>query len=171
MQDLQFCPRRPFTPDDALIQDMANAFPRLRILDLGTTYGSGGRTNVTLAGLVRLVQHCPALQSLGIVIDTSNTDLLPVSDIKAWEGVSNLKVETMHVGDSRISDPAAVASFLSNIFPNLDTIDTQYYFDDRSTANEKERYKRLWKDTAFLVEGKRFKFQYRHHSTADSDFD
>jgi hypothetical protein len=147
---LEFGPGCPFAPDDALIRDIAKAFPQLQILHLGSSYGSGGRTNVTLPGLVPLVQYCPELWSLGIVVDTSNIDLL--SDRKPGHGFSNRKIRSLDLGDSRISKPAKVASFLSDIFPRLRIIDTDYHFDERSTAHEKELYEKLWKEVADLIE-------------------
>jgi hypothetical protein len=149
LKKLSFRPGSPFAPDDAIIYDLAKAFPRLQDLDLRTSVGSEGFSRVTLAGLVPLVQHCPELRTLGIVVDTSNADLL--SDGKLGRGFSSLKIWSLNLGDSRISQPAKVARFLSDIFPSLRTIVTRYDRDGMSTAKEKELYQKCWKEVADLV--------------------
>jgi hypothetical protein len=144
---LHFHPGSPFVTDNSMIKDISKACPRLQYLSLGEDHGSEGHTRVTLAGLIPLVQHCPDLRHLGIVVDASNPDYRSYHNQD--QSASNHNIKDIWVGDSRITEPSAVASFLSNIFPELHAIHLSLFFDE--TDGYKLR-KRLWNEVEGLVQ-------------------
>jgi hypothetical protein len=79
---------------------------------------------------------------LGIVVDTSTVDIL--SDRKPGRGFSNLKIRSLDLRDSRISQPAKVAAFLSDIFPELYTIHIFYDYD-AITVDDAELFEKPWR--------------------------
>jgi hypothetical protein len=52
-------------------------------------------------------------------------------------------MEELDVLRSPIVDPDMVASFLSDVFPNLDSFDSWQYMEDRDDAGD-VRYGKLW---------------------------
>jgi hypothetical protein len=125
----------PLEFDDTTLKSMAIAWPSLRELCLGTDRALGGLSNVTLAGLIPLVQYCRDLSILEVVVNATNTTAL--SQSKPGAGISNTLMTSLNFGDSRISpDVSNIAAFLSDIFPNVTSIlydvDQQIEeFDDR----------------------------------------
>ncbi|KAJ7671224.1 hypothetical protein B0H17DRAFT_1209079 [Mycena rosella] len=104
--------------DDAFLKQLALALPRLQKLDLSPGCQSARYVpQVTLGGLVPLAQHCPNLAVLAIVMNATDVD--PYAKEKPGGGISNTSLTDLDVVESPISFPAAVASFLSAIFPNL----------------------------------------------------
>ncbi|KAJ7652852.1 hypothetical protein DFH06DRAFT_1330940 [Mycena polygramma] len=111
-------PPKGFDIDDATVEDLARAWPRLKTLRL-----QGGDeyvrpiSRVTFRGIQAFGRYCPRLNYLNIPFDAS---LVPHEvDIKPHENLFLL-----HVADSFISDPEAVASYLYTLFPNLGHIAT-----------------------------------------------
>jgi hypothetical protein len=134
-----------FKLDNDFVGAMAKAWPHLRVLQLGS-YGSwGGQLDVTLAGLVPLVQHCPNLRRLGIVIDATVVD--HSLDIPA----SNTKLKALSLGDSLIEDPASVAACLSGLFPFLNSIagwnNSIHWF----SIEDRAKYRGRWDEVVRLT--------------------
>jgi hypothetical protein len=161
---LSFRPSSLFAPENSTINDISKAFPRLQHLELGIHHGSHGHTRVTLAGLIPLVQQCPDLRYLGIVVDASNTDYRSYHN--RGQSVSNHNIKEISVGDSRITEPSAVASFLSNIFPELYAICPSQSSDE---MEEFELYEGLWGKAAELVQ--RFNKERRQEGSRGEVFD
>ncbi|KII90671.1 hypothetical protein PLICRDRAFT_540982 [Plicaturopsis crispa FD-325 SS-3] len=101
--------------DDALLRDMAAAWPLLQELTLGPLR-KAPRTRVTLGGLVPLAALCPNLRKLGLPFDASVEELRPTR--RPGGGVVNESLRHFAVGESRFSHVPAVAAFLSDTFPN-----------------------------------------------------
>jgi hypothetical protein len=76
-----------------------------------------------LAGLIPLAQHCPCLEFLALVFDATLVD--PHAKEKPGAGISNLALVELDVVQSPIDSAAAVASFLSAIFPNLQVVSSR----------------------------------------------
>ncbi|CCM03571.1 uncharacterized protein FIBRA_05707 [Fibroporia radiculosa] len=123
--------RRPMVVDNAFVQDLAKAWPRLQTLDLGVQWRRyTGEPEVTLKGLIPLVRHCPDLQMLGIAVSTD------VSEVRATEeeprpsgGYSNGNVWAFSVGTSILErvtpgDRIVLATYLADIFPRLRLLST-----------------------------------------------
>jgi hypothetical protein len=163
---LSFCPGSSFATDNSMINDISKACPRLQYLALGECSGSNGHTRVTLAGLIPLVQRCPNLHHLEIVFDASNPDYR--SHQNQSQSVSNDNIKEISVGDSRITEPSAVASFLSNIFPELHAI---HLLSSSSfvEGDEFELIERLWGEARELVQ--RFIKERRRERSLGEVFD
>ncbi|EIW59339.1 uncharacterized protein TRAVEDRAFT_122287 [Trametes versicolor FP-101664 SS1] len=82
------------------------------------------RPRTTLAGLATVARLCPKLDWLGWELDAS-LDALPPARLERRPGLGMVPrhVFTLNVGLSPIEDPWAVAAFLSDIFPWLESID------------------------------------------------
>lgn len=132
-----------------MVRKMANAWPKLVSLDL-CEGGWAGESQITLAGLLPLIK-LPALRELSIPINASVVDYtlgaLPVDTPS-----TNLLQLRLH--DSIIEDPFAVAAFLSDLFPNLITInawETDVIASIAISQEAKQQYAARWKEVARLV--------------------
>ena len=110
-----------FDLDDEALLLMAMSWPFLQTLYLGHIAGWHHVSNITLDGLVPLVECCPELQNLGIVLDAT------IDPTLHEDGPINDKITHLHLGDSIIepvseSYPCHIAQFLSELFPSLTKI-------------------------------------------------
>jgi hypothetical protein len=130
--------------DDNHLEVMATSWPKLRQLWLTPSSGNTSPSQCTLRGILALARHCPNLMSLGIVFQAS-------ADI-SWNGrpgggiISHM--HSLEVGRSPISDPHVVASFLSDIFPGLESIVAWENYDPDDQI-ETKNYDQ-WKETVQL---------------------
>ncbi|KAJ7144125.1 hypothetical protein C8R44DRAFT_846099 [Mycena epipterygia] len=106
---------RGFDLDDALVLEMAQAWPNLRTLQLLPNGPASPASRVTLAALRSFAHHCPKLVSLGIELDAGT---VPVAHEGDKQDVQT-KLNVLSVGFSPISNPSAVASFIFDIFPEV----------------------------------------------------
>lgn len=112
--------------DDTILGEMANAWPQLERLTLGSSTESyGGK--MTLAGLVPFARYCPKLEAIWLPFDASKIE-------RPGRKFRNRQVTKLGMGYSNIKDATAVAEFLSDIFPNLCSI---YWPVQNRTAGEK----------------------------------
>jgi hypothetical protein len=101
--------------DNSLMMDMAMAWPHLRSIHFSSFHRAGRwHSKVNLDGLVHLAQGCRALERMSLGFDLS----LPV--ISTHPGVRNESLTYLCVDRSPITDPLAVATFLSDVFPKLE---------------------------------------------------
>lgn len=114
--------------DNALIKDVASAWPGLKSLEIRHTPTSKHTTSVTIHGLLPLAS-CSSLEQLSINIDPIIQDALPQP--RQGQGITSLCLVDLELGQPPIRDPYAFASFLSDVFP-LATINV------KSSANEDE---------------------------------
>jgi hypothetical protein len=147
--------------DNALIKDMASAWPSLKTLDIQYFGTSSHTTNVTLHGLLPLAS-CSSLKQLSINLDATIHNEFP--HLRPGRGVSNTSLLYLAVGQSPITDPYAVASFLSDVFAKLAIISTgleecapefgvvDEYWDQAKDLFDKfvdiRMQERLWSETA-----------------------
>jgi hypothetical protein len=120
--------------DNALINDMALAWPGLKSLEIRHSPTSQHTTSVTIHGLLSLAS-CSSLEQLFINIDPTIQDALP--QLRQGQGLTSLCLVDLELGQSPIRDPYAVASFLSNVFP-LANIDTNYSVEDEDEEDEED---------------------------------
>jgi hypothetical protein len=130
------------------VNRLADAWPKMRHLELGNTYPSSRSPVIKMEGLIPFAQRCPKLEYLGIVFDAQNTQL------RSTPGLFNNSLTTLSVADSPINDPAIVAAFLSDIFPRIESItfdnDWRDYPDgDPEDATETAR---MWEEADRLLE-------------------
>ncbi|KAH7921199.1 hypothetical protein BV22DRAFT_745852 [Leucogyrophana mollusca] len=105
--------------NDHGLKELALAWPRLEKLHLMTHHDWGISPKMALFGLLPLLEYCPRLASFAIIIDaTARPAKAPRN------GVRNTLLTEINVGTSRISSPAFVAAFLSEILPRLRRIST-----------------------------------------------
>ena len=136
--------------DDTTLEAMARAWPKLRDLCFIGHCGLGGNwpSKCTLRGILHLAKHCPHLSSLAIPFHASA--------MISWNGrpgggVVNEEFRELDVGQSPITNPRAVASFLSDVFPKLSTI-TAWEDINPDEPAEVENRKR-WQETIRLYHG------------------
>ncbi|KAJ7073007.1 hypothetical protein C8F01DRAFT_1244011 [Mycena amicta] len=111
-----------FGLDDQGIIQLARAFPQLEELILADSVLPDDQaitvTNVTLAGLRALAEHCPNLHHLSLSFDASVIPPVPLpvagQTLTRW---CSSTVAQLHILNSVLHDPIQVAKFLSYIFP------------------------------------------------------
>jgi hypothetical protein len=118
--------------DNALMKDAAAAWPHLRALIFQYQYDERRTTSLTVEGLLPLA-YCRSLTVLLINLDPtiSNTNI-----DSAHQGVFNPSFCYLGVGQSPITDPGAVASFLFDVFPNLIDISAWAGYQPDSEGDE-----------------------------------
>jgi len=100
---------------DGDLEDMAKAWPKLQDLHLFTQLKW---PQTTLKGLESLAIHCPEIQRVSLAIDGT----IPVErDTRALPSKAS-PLSILRVNRSPVSDPAPVASFLSSLFPRLESV-------------------------------------------------
>ncbi|KAH7924234.1 hypothetical protein BV22DRAFT_524876 [Leucogyrophana mollusca] len=107
---------------DQDMQEMTSMWPHLQVLDLGTKPDWDFPFLVTLGGVLSLLRNCRELRELGLAIDASVCDPVPIGEEQRAD-VLNMNITAFHVGCSNIGDPVPIAMFLSNILPRLTKIE------------------------------------------------
>ncbi|KAJ7610699.1 hypothetical protein DFH06DRAFT_1308588, partial [Mycena polygramma] len=134
-----------FDLDDAAVDRLATAWPRLHELTLQTNI-MAPPIHLTLNALRSLAAHCPQLNSLDIEFDPT-----PVPPAREGDRVVQESLESLSVGCSPIVRPGPVARYLSSLFPNLRSISTAREDEDNEDPEEVEHngqaisYHRRWK--------------------------
>jgi hypothetical protein len=105
----------PFDLDEAIMLDMARAWPHLGRLIFVHAYTSTIQPRATLHGLRALAQHCTKLESLTILLDASEIPPQTLSTVP----VIQYALTELFVGYSPIIAPVEVGRFISGIFPKL----------------------------------------------------
>lgn len=94
------------------LQKMAMSWPRLQKLKLGSNGWDRG-SEITLAGLVPLVQRCVELTDLSIVVNATIID--PPIHIP----MPNIKLRYLDLRGSKIWNPDSAAAYLYRLFPGV----------------------------------------------------
>ncbi|KAG0700857.1 hypothetical protein DFH29DRAFT_1000768 [Suillus ampliporus] len=116
---------------------LVRAWPKLQVLKI-SHYVNMDRTTVpTFHGLISLLQLCPALTLLALVIDTTKRKGI---DLKCPGGGScNENLETLVLGNSPIKSPLNVALILSGLFPRLEKVNLECWDTDLMNALDKKK--------------------------------
>lgn len=124
---------------------IASSWPNLRFLSVTPCTASRyplSASPISLLAILPLVRQCRNLCYLALPIDASNpaaTRTIRESP-EVFEGLRNYSVRILEIGDSPILDKELVASFLSEVFPNLKDIkSTEVSSNENSSA-----YHRRW---------------------------
>ncbi|KIM84066.1 hypothetical protein PILCRDRAFT_6373, partial [Piloderma croceum F 1598] len=139
-----------FRLGNRILDDIAASWKHLQSLDIGTRGGWAGQSQISLGGLVPLLS-LPKLKKLGIVIDASVVEHTLDSPPT---GVRNTKISRLDLADSVIQDEHSVAAFLSDVLPNVETIDS---WQDSAAHNasvslaKAKKYKDRWNTVAGLI--------------------
>ncbi|KAG0697940.1 hypothetical protein DFH29DRAFT_127128 [Suillus ampliporus] len=134
--------------DNNGLQQLATAWPQLRVLILQQKAGLYRFPHVDLTGLVLLLEHCPDLQQLAIsvnaIIDTKVPPAHPISSI------SNTLITSINFCNSPITKTAEVAAFLSAIVPNLRETPS-WTGEVTCLGGAAQEYRKRWDSVAELV--------------------
>ncbi|KAJ7173212.1 hypothetical protein C8R46DRAFT_991039, partial [Mycena filopes] len=125
------------TLTDAAVLELAKSWPQLEDLTLHADH-KPQRPRTTLLSLISLARHCPKLEGLDMDVDAS--DVPDVARDAAAGRVVQHALRHWEVGDSLIVLPLRVAQFLSGLFPNLASIDT----DSQQYENHHGRMQSVW---------------------------
>lgn len=133
--------------DDAIIQDMANAWPKLTYFWLDPTGQWPIPSRITLEGLLPLAEKCADLRTLGIVVHANH--IMPSNGValRPGRGRANYQLKTLMVGNSYITSSYDTAVFLSDIFPSLKRVDSWL-----ECSREEEVYRDRWNEVAKLIQ-------------------
>ncbi|KAG2144468.1 hypothetical protein DEU56DRAFT_789717 [Suillus clintonianus] len=115
--------------DDAVLLQMAKAWPLLQ------QHSSRG---VTPGAFVSLLQHCPCLVSVAVIVNWSTIDGHAISPDAPYGGLSHKALSKAFFGSPRIHHPERIAAFISAIAPNLASIITWTNIDS-------DKYSTRWK--------------------------
>ncbi|KAJ6578521.1 hypothetical protein B0H19DRAFT_1230183 [Mycena capillaripes] len=112
-----------FDLDDAVIVDMARAWPSIQSLELIASPARHMPSRVTLEGLYAFAKYCPRLRSLCITFDAT---VVPDTKENGNVRVAQQALESLDVRLSIVTDPSPVGKFLAAIFPGLEAIKIPY---------------------------------------------
>ena len=114
-----------FAFDDAMVKKIVQSWPLLEEFHFASCPSSLIPPSLTFTGLVHLIRHCRHLRyiSMGFRACSIDTNSEPFSDT-----IPNEKITFIHIGQSPIDDPMAVACQLHILLPNLRLIN--YEFDE-----------------------------------------
>jgi len=139
-----------FQLDDEAIMTLGKAWPNLQILHLGTHFG-WGRKGISLKALVSLIDNCPDLNTLNVVIDGVLVKDYSLDRPGGPKGIHNEAINSLTIGDSRIQKKVAlVAAFLSDILPNVDEISAWKSIQLEGRADAR-KYRKRWNEVANLI--------------------
>jgi hypothetical protein len=126
------------------LQVMALKWPHLQTLEFISLRPSEYWPQITIKDVVR---HFPSVENLTISFDASEVCF---NAERPGDGVRNEKIRTLGVLRSPIDEPGNVAAFLSDIIPNLRSIDVFQYEED-DVPNNFEELERKWKEAERYV--------------------
>ncbi|KAF8550850.1 hypothetical protein OG21DRAFT_1499526 [Imleria badia] len=136
---LHFCV--PSLSDNDLLE-LATSWPLLQ--DLGVSYWVEPPALMpTFRGFCHLLQHCPHLQHLCIVIDTRDSEWVDV----ARPIVHNHGMHSLAFAYSSLDDPKRVASVLCAILPSLKKVNMGWWYHD--SLPEDEALLALWNEVNY----------------------
>ncbi|KAI5999515.1 hypothetical protein EDD15DRAFT_2237295 [Pisolithus albus] len=112
----------PHLTDDDLIH-MAQCWPLLKQLHLNI-YAHGWElpTGLSFRGIVAVIQYCPDVEGFSLVfnaMEIPKTAYSPDGNL-----IQNRRIRSLQVGNSPISSPDAVATYLRLLMPGLTTVST-----------------------------------------------
>ncbi|KAK7039637.1 hypothetical protein R3P38DRAFT_2900956 [Favolaschia claudopus] len=144
-----------FDLDDAIVADLAQAWPHLIHLGLFSTCYANYPSRVTLRGLLPLAQHCPHLRSLTLPLDATSETRWHQKLQSESNGeeparrIQQISLGSLNVMHSPIGDSFLVAGFLSSVFPKLKVIYTDHVFhpfgEERADLTEVIALDEKWK--------------------------
>ncbi|KAJ7159024.1 hypothetical protein C8R43DRAFT_994750 [Mycena crocata] len=141
-----------FSIDDALVSDLAQAWPYLEQLRL-ITDAHDAPPRATLLALQALAQHCPNLTTLEMTFDA--TTVAPPPAVIFDPRIMQASLVTLGAGFSHIAAAFPVARFLSGIFVNLRAVTTSRGLGGghMHVAQAQSEYYRRWREVTDLLPG------------------
>jgi hypothetical protein len=133
-----------FEMGDGQIEAMAEAWPRLRRLQLGTLAGWHIPPSVTIIGVLALIRKCRELEHL-VLSFNALSESMPLRSSLTPADV-NEKITYLYVGNGRTTLPEAkrMARFLLRIFPRLCGIGGEWLHHRVAGGDHPVSYQREW---------------------------
>ncbi|KAG2144471.1 hypothetical protein DEU56DRAFT_789738 [Suillus clintonianus] len=135
--------------DDAILLQMAKAWPLLQVLNLNQ--GQHSSRGVTPSAFISLLQHCPCLVSVAVIVNWSTIDGHDISPDAPYGGFAHKALSTALFGSPRIHHPGRIAAFISAIAPNLASIITWTDGDREEEDIDSNKYSTRWKCVRDLI--------------------
>ncbi|KAJ7644786.1 hypothetical protein FB45DRAFT_1053451, partial [Roridomyces roridus] len=139
--------------DDALMTELARAWPHLETLNLETIWNDHRQAPlITLFSLRTLASHCPRLRELELTFDANS-----VPEPRPNERQLQFELASLDAAHSPISSAIDVARYLSAVFPNLTTVCSAYdeydMEEEMETEEDKAEFKwsALWREVKALL--------------------
>ncbi|KAJ7469084.1 hypothetical protein FB451DRAFT_1091817 [Mycena latifolia] len=145
---INICSLFGFDLDDAAVEQMARAWPRIQTLELEESH-SPAHQRATIGCLRALGRHCPHLESLHMTFDASVVPPHPPPDPPASAAAPHDRLRYLYVAHSRIAHPERVAQFIASIFTDVKHLAT-YRVGIAGDAAEIARRQR-WKEAELLL--------------------
>jgi len=142
--------------DDAGLTTLAKHWPNLTELLINQDRGWGPLNHITHQGLLNLLSHCSDISRFSLCVDFSDIDVSNsrLSGSRPSNGVTNERCNVADFVTSTITNPVAIAAFLSDIFPNLVRVN-EAWGDDPTMSEEGtediEVYQQRWEEVEGLV--------------------
>lgn len=154
LSNINLAPPAGFDLDDAAVDALAQAWPRVQFLQLGRSVYRDPAPRVTLLGLRALARHCPQLEHLRLAFDASVMPEDGHATLPAAE--KGLSLRWFEVEDSVLMDPVRVAEYMFAVFPNLFEILTPDAYDVSEEMEDRVlELKALWREVLRLHASKR----------------
>ncbi|KAJ6564705.1 hypothetical protein B0H19DRAFT_1141770 [Mycena capillaripes] len=119
--------------DDESVLELARSWPRIENLWLKAKFPTHA-PRATLGCLHSFAEHCPHLRQLTITFDATSA---PSSDANPGSHFGHHRLRSLGVEHSPLSiSPISAARFLSNVFPNLEDIETHREYEDNEDEEE-----------------------------------
>ncbi|KAG2125762.1 hypothetical protein DEU56DRAFT_565087 [Suillus clintonianus] len=130
--------------DEELCQ-LVRSWPKLQVLEISRFVTIDDTTIPTFHGLIGLLQLCPALTSLTLVVDTTTLDSIDLSSPGGGACSRNLK--ELVLSNSPIDSPLHVALILSGLFPYLKQVDLDCWDSAPATLpRQSQTVKKQWEE-------------------------
>ncbi|GBE84850.1 hypothetical protein SCP_0700300 [Sparassis crispa] len=140
--------------DNDFLASMSHAWPFLWKFEFGLVRPWVQRSpQATLAGLVPLAQNCKHLLSIGMALDTRLRRRGFDLERRPGLGVCSASLQDIHVGGSMVEDPAALAAYLSDLFPKLWWIGHSWPSEEDEGEHIQEEWEMAerWREVGRLV--------------------
>ncbi|KAG1760307.1 hypothetical protein EDD22DRAFT_737555, partial [Suillus occidentalis] len=95
---------------------------------------------VTPNAFVSLLQHCPHLVSVAVIINWTTIDKQDISSDVPYQGFAHKALSRAFFGSPRIRHPTRIAAFISAVAPKVGSISS--WIDTRDHPNAEKHYTR-----------------------------
>ncbi|KAI0712292.1 hypothetical protein C8Q76DRAFT_797162 [Earliella scabrosa] len=130
----------PVAVNNETVLALSAAWPKLKALWLSVDWDATvSLPLISMPTLVYLIHGCKDLEMLGLRLNTELSLFAPgISGLFTACGVHTAALRRLDVGRSKVADPVGVASFFSDVFPELEFIDTRWLSREDSELGDEE---------------------------------
>lgn len=151
MVEVVIVPYSRFEMGDTAILELAKAWPKLQVLNLGSYWGWSPHIGISLQALMGLVDLCPDLVEVRLAINVGGIDGCSARELGCAHVVQGTKVRFLDVCDSLIEHPTNVAVILSVIFPNLEILISDGHETKMTNPFDSQKYMDRWEEVENLL--------------------